>query len=325
MSNQSKINLPKNIKKNKLEQFKAYYEIMKLNDKNLKSINPQSLINTLATIFELNLSNSPIKREIALIPYGNDLQVQIQEDGWLSLLERTKLVVDFQREKITSNHIFNSKNNRWELNPAKIFERKNVTTIGYYAFISIKNINGEIVNFYKGMTVEECQEWRRKYSKANNNSPWVTNFDAMALKTVVKAVIRDINKTPNILLNNQNDINKALQIDQASVVDIDTIKYDDNPNNDKEVIKLNNNIVNQQDNNPNNDTDPFENAQETINEYNVARNKEITQEHINNINAKRQTRLQQQEEETQYNVYEEELPINDFETQQEEIDQLELN
>ncbi len=50
----------------------------------------------------------------------------------------------------------------------------------------------------------------------------------MALKTVVKALIRVINKTPIIVLANQDDINLALQLCQGVVFDEETIAYRDN-------------------------------------------------------------------------------------------------
>ncbi|WP_342218041.1 RecT family recombinase [Spiroplasma endosymbiont of Amphimallon solstitiale] len=219
--------LPKTITQNQINDFKKYYEITKLNDKKLSTFNPQSLLNTLATIFELNLSNNPIKKELALIPYGNELQVQIQEDGFLTLLQRSNCVIDFQREIITNKHIYNDKTKRWEINPAKIFEPKEI--IGYYGMICIKDYLGKNITFIKGMTKQECEEHRKKYSKANGNSPWNTSFDAMALKTVIKAIIRDINKNPSIKLENQNLINKALQVDQSAIID-EEIVYIDNPN-----------------------------------------------------------------------------------------------
>ncbi|MCZ6903296.1 MAG: hypothetical protein O7C58_04250 [Rickettsia endosymbiont of Ixodes persulcatus] len=60
----------------------------------------------------------------------------------------------------------------------------------------------------------------------------------MALKTVIKAIIRDINKDPSIKLENQNIVDRAMQIDQAIVLDNETITYADNPNNDNKEIKL---------------------------------------------------------------------------------------
>ncbi|WP_342261677.1 recombinase RecT [Spiroplasma endosymbiont of Notiophilus biguttatus] len=162
------------------------------------------------------------------------------------------MVVDFQREKITSAHKFNQENNKWEINPALIFERKNINTIGYYCYISLLDKNGKINNFYKGMTVEEINQHKDKYGKTYNkhskewklNHIWNTAFDQMALKTVVKALIREINKTPIIVLNNQDDINLALQLDQSVVIDEETIAYKDNTGDEVKIINSNNNIDN---------------------------------------------------------------------------------
>lgn len=230
------IQVPFNINKENQHKFKMFYELTRLNDKKLQTINQQSLINTLATIFELNLSNNPIKKEIALIPYGTDLQVQIQEDGFLTLLQRSNCVVDFQREIITTNHFYNKETKKWELDPAKIFEKKEI--IGYFGSISIKNNLGKVINFYKGMTKQECIDWKNKYSKASSNSAWNTSFDSMALKTVIKAIIRDINKDPSITLENQSLIDRAMQVDQSAVINNDEIIYVDNPKNDNQKVKL---------------------------------------------------------------------------------------
>ena len=233
------LQIPKNIEKSKVIKFQQFYNLTKLNDKKLSTLNQQSVINTLATIFELNLSNNPIKKEIALIPYGNDLQVQIQEDGFLTLLQRSGNIIDFQREIITTSHKYNKKNKKWEIDISKIFDTKR-EIIGYFGSISIKNINGKIINFYKGMTKVECEEHRKKYSKALVNSPWVTSFNQMCLKTVIKAIIRDIYKDPTVLLTNKNLIDRAMQIDQSVVVNENEIIYADNPKNDKQTIILNN-------------------------------------------------------------------------------------
>lgn len=253
-NNKNELKIPNFIKSNKEEyvKFRNYYEMIINSSKDLKTMNTQSLINALINLYKLNLSINPIKKELALIPYGDELQVQIQEDGWLTLLQRTGLVVDFQREKITTAHKFNQENNKWEINPALIFERKTINTIGYYCYISLLDKNGKINNFYKGMTVEEINQHKDKYGKTYNkksqewklNHIWISAFDQMALKTVVKALIREINKTPIIVLNNQDDINLALQLDQGVVIDEETIAYKDNNGDEVKIINTNNNIDN---------------------------------------------------------------------------------
>ncbi|WP_339046278.1 RecT family recombinase [Spiroplasma endosymbiont of Colias croceus] len=253
-NNKNELKIPNFIKSNKEEyiKFRNYYEMIINSSKDLKNMNTQSLINALINLYKLNLSINPIKKELALIPYGDELQVQIQEDGWLTLLQRTGLVIDFQREKITTAHKFNQENNKWEINPALIFERKTINTIGYYCYISLLDKNGKINNFYKGMTVEEINQHRDKYGKTYNkknqewklNHIWTSAFDQMALKTVVKALIREINKTPIIVLNNQDDINLALQLDQGVVIDEETIAYKDNTGEEVKIINSNHEIDN---------------------------------------------------------------------------------
>lgn len=297
------LTLPKNIKdKNKFEQ---YMNLMKLNDKVLTTVNQQSLVNALATIWDLNLNNTQVRKEIALIPYGNELQVQIQEDGFLKLLRNNIKVINFQREIITDKHIFNIKTNRWEINPSQIFQPKKV--IGCYGSITVENELGNIINFYKGMTIQECLEWKTKFSKSPNG-PWVKSFNQMALKTVIKAIIRDIFKDPTLTMKNQIIMDKAMQLDQAVVIDSDTISYSDNPNSNNESIKLNNN-----------EEDGFENAQEIINEYKEQENTEITQEHINNIKTKKLTKKDVN------NFVNPTYSVPSFQDMQAEIDELELD
>lgn len=58
--------------------------------------------------------------------------------------------------------------------------------IGYFAYFQL--INGFEKTFY--MTVGEITEYAKKYSKAYNNGPWRTEFDAMAKKTVLRKILK---------------------------------------------------------------------------------------------------------------------------------------
>ncbi len=71
------------------------------------------------------------------------------------------------------------KQNVEKLIQQEIFEPKEI--IGYYGMICIKDYLEKNITFIKGMNKQECEEHRKKFSKANGNSPWSTSFDAMAL------------------------------------------------------------------------------------------------------------------------------------------------
>ena len=40
------------------------------------------------------------------------------------------------------------------------------------------------------MTVDDIKAYGQKYSKAYNNGPWQTEFDAMAKKTVIRQILK---------------------------------------------------------------------------------------------------------------------------------------
>ena len=99
--------------------------------------------------------------------------------------------------------------------------------VGYVAYMRL--VNGFEKTVY--MTKDEIEEHAEKYSqgyRADKNkgwksSPWSTNFDAMASKTVLKKLLN----AWGIL---SADMAQALQADQG-VVDKHTITYVDNGNN----------------------------------------------------------------------------------------------
>ena len=71
-----------------------------------------------------------------------------------------------------------------ELDPSKRVSDKK---IGYFAFI--ETLNGFRKTLY--MTVEEVTKHAQRYSKSfgSKASPWATDFDAMALKTVLRLLL----------------------------------------------------------------------------------------------------------------------------------------
>jgi recombination protein RecT len=98
--------------------------------------------------------------------------------------------------------------------------------IGYYAFYTLANGYKEEVYW----TREKVVAHRAKYSKARN-SPWDTEFDAMACKTVLKQVLKD---APMSI-----EMQRAVIMDGATVVeseDGDMIPSYEHPISDEVIV-----------------------------------------------------------------------------------------
>lgn len=58
--------------------------------------------------------------------------------------------------------------------------------VGFYATVMLKD-GGKSAHY---MTVEDAQKYGNRYSKAYNNSPWMTDFEAMAKKSCLRQVLK---------------------------------------------------------------------------------------------------------------------------------------
>jgi recombination protein RecT len=165
-------------------------------------------------------------------------QFQIQRDGWVELCLRSG-----QFEYIVNEPVYDGElveKNRFA--DTYVFDETKRTSnkvIGYMA--GFKLTNGYKKTVY--WTVEECKEHALKYSQTfkKNFGLWKTNFDAMALKTVLKhllkkyapksieSIVRAIESDQAAFDGNIDDA-KAVYVDNApthSVVDAEVVEVDE--------------------------------------------------------------------------------------------------
>lgn len=90
-------------------------------------------------------------------------------------------------------------------------ERESDTVIGYFAYFKL--LNGFEKILY--MTKEEIEAWGKKYSPSFNSSysPWKTEFDKMAIKTVLRRLISAYGvmslEMQSVIANDENEDNSA--------------------------------------------------------------------------------------------------------------------
>jgi len=127
---------------------------------------------------ELDLS------EAHIIPYGNKAQFQMGYRGLLKLANNSGKIKSVHYNKICEGEDYEyeeGKNFKFSHTPNLLSDRSKV--IAYYAYAHLEN-EGFAVHV---MTLQEIQDHGKRFSRAYNakTSPWKTDFDAMAYKTVL--------------------------------------------------------------------------------------------------------------------------------------------
>ena len=122
-----------------------------------------------------------------LIPYGNNVQFQIGYKGMIELLRRSGQLSDIYACEIRKNDDFQitlglHRDIKHNIN----FNEDRGEVVGYYAVAVLK----DGANSFEFMTKKQVEEHRKKFSKTGDTSPWATDFDEMAKKTVIKKLLK---------------------------------------------------------------------------------------------------------------------------------------
>lgn len=151
----------------------------------LASCTPASFIGAVLNAAQLGLEPNTPLGQAYLIPYAGKCTFQLGYRGMIELARRSGQIALIKAHEVYENDEFD-----YELGldpklrhiPAKGDRGK---VVSYYAFYKTKDGDFD----FEVATRQEMEEHRRKYSKARN-SPWVSEFDAMAKKTLIKRVLK---------------------------------------------------------------------------------------------------------------------------------------
>lgn len=164
-----------------------------------------SLYHALRFAASTGLSLNPQEGKAALIAYKGKIQYQVMKSGMIELAMQSGKV-----EFITSDTVRASDN----------FTIEKTMDGDKYSFVPARKDRGEIDGFFaalklntgavhvKYMTRKEVEAHRDSYSayyKGTKKGPWVTSFEGMGLKTVLKALFRGLNIAPEIDAAVHND------------------------------------------------------------------------------------------------------------------------
>lgn len=163
----------------------------------LQNVEPNSIFACGLKACALRLPIDPQLKYAALIPYGGVCSLQIMVDGYKHLAMRSGKVKKFIAEVVYADEFvsWNPFEQEIKLNlPKPDGERYKTTSepVGYFVKCVLKD--GYEETLY--MTKKEVEKHRDKYSQMYKKNPkmskWTDEFDKMALKTLVKKVIKSM-------------------------------------------------------------------------------------------------------------------------------------
>ncbi|XVL96339.1 recombinase RecT [Bacillus subtilis] len=163
-------------------QFTAFILSLYNSEQMLQKTDPMSVISSAMVAATLDL---PIDKNLGyawIVPYGGKAQFQLGYKGYIQLALRTG-----QYKSINCIPIHEGELQKWNPLTEEIeidFEkRESDAVIGYAAYFEL--INGFRKTVY--WTKAQVEKHKKKFSKSDFG--WKNDWDAMALKTVLKAVL----------------------------------------------------------------------------------------------------------------------------------------
>ncbi len=159
----------------------------------LMNCDPFSFLGALFQCAQLGLEPN-IDGQAYILPYGKEATFQVGFRGWVALFYRHKSAKGLQWGVVHDNDLFD-------------FD-KAMNTISHK--IDLKADRGEPYAFwvkafldngassFHVMSKIECEKHGKRHSKTYGNGPWKTDFDSMALKTVLIQLMKILPKSVEI-------------------------------------------------------------------------------------------------------------------------------
>lgn len=202
-------------------------------NKQIKDADPRSVISAAAIAATLDLPINPNLGFAHIVPYRDHggapiAQFQMGWKGFVQLAIRTGLYKTINATEIYEGELisYNRLSSEFIIDDTK---RTSDKIVGYVAYFKL--LSGFEKTLY--MTVEQVRKHAQKYSKSYSRpgTPWQINFDAMAIKTVVKLLL---SKWGILSIEMQ----RALTMDQGVITEAAGREIVQYPDNDGESIDV---------------------------------------------------------------------------------------
>lgn len=152
----------------------------------LRTMDPQKVLGAAAIAAAMDLPIDPNLGFAYIVPYKNQPQFQIGYKGYIQLAMRTG-----QYKTINATHVYEGEIESYNRITGEVVLSEDGPTsnkiVGYIAYFKL--ING--FEKYEYWTVDQVIAHAKRFSQSygKSYSPWNTDFDAMATKTVLKSLL----------------------------------------------------------------------------------------------------------------------------------------
>ena len=173
-----------NVLHDRAPQFATSIVSIVNSNRSLANVDQMSVIQSAMVAATLDLPIDQNLGYVWLVPYKGKAQAQIGYKGYIQLAQRsgqyrTMNAVTVHEGELTS---WNPLTEEIGYDPTK---RASDNVIGYIGYFKLLNGFEKTVYWSR----EQIEQHRARFSKAGGNSPWASDFDAMALKTVLKSML----------------------------------------------------------------------------------------------------------------------------------------
>lgn len=187
------------------ERFQRQAMTLWNGNEKLRQVEPMSFLAAMMTAAQLGLDLTPTLGQAYIIPYKGKAQFQLGYKGLLDLAYRTGMFKRIEAREVHQKDAFEiAYGLEGTLRHKPLLQGDRGEVIGYYALFELNN--GGYSYLY--LNKEEVMAHAKRFSeafKAGYATPWTTDFNEMAKKTAVKALLKYAPLSTEIRSNVQQD------------------------------------------------------------------------------------------------------------------------
>lgn len=194
----------------------------------LKNCEPSTILGAAMVAASLKFPVNPALGLIHFVPYGNKCQAILGYKAFIQLALRSGMYATIHTETVYEDELeyYNAVTGEIIFTDIKYHTQRineqDDKIIGYYAKFSLLNGFNKEMYMVKSKVEQHAKRYSRGYHSKKNTNLWKTDFDIMALKTVIKRLLSKWGAL-------STEMEKAIEVDNATSTIDGNITYDDNP------------------------------------------------------------------------------------------------